>query len=302
MALILVAAGMVAFTGLMAMVTDIGLLALNKQRLVNAVDAAALAGVHELPVSPGQAKVMAVNYALQNGANPLEPVVGEYLGATNTKLTVSATRKVDFIFARVLGIYSGTVGATAAAGLSGIRALRGAAPLAIPDQPFEFGVYYTLKLASNSDVPSPLGPGTFGALSLGGTGATTYENNLKYGYAGELQVGDVINTETGNISNPTTRAIDYRLAQCHHIPACTSTHFDPACPRILLIPVYMENVETNGQIKNITISGFAAFLVDGAIGQGHDNYINGSFIRLVVDGETSSNQINYGLEGAKLIK
>jgi len=159
-----------------------------------------------------------------------------------------------------------------------------------------------LKVASNSDVPSSLGPGTFGALSLGGTGATTYENNLQYGYAGKLQVGDVINTETGNISNPTKRAIDYRIGLCNHSPTCTPAHFDPACPRILLIPVYRENVEADGQIKNITISGFAAFLVDGVSGQGNDNYINGYFIRLVIDGETSPNQVDYGLAGAKLIE
>ncbi|TEB06997.1 hypothetical protein Psch_00535 [Pelotomaculum schinkii] len=302
MALVLVAAGMVAFTGFMALVADVGLLALNKQRLVNAVDAAALAGVHELPVNPDQAKAVAVNYALQNGANPLEPQVGEYLGDPNTKLTVSAARQVEFAFARVLGINSGTVSATATAGLSGIRALNGAAPLAVPDKPFEFGASYTLKVGANSEDPPPLGPGTFGALSLGGNGASNYEDNLKYGYSGQLKVGDVVNTETGNMSNPTKRAVDYRMDLCTHTPACTPAHFDPGCPRILFIPVYRENYEAGGQIKNITISGFAAFLVDRVTGQGTQSYIEGAFIRLVIDGETSPGQTDYGLQGAKLIE
>ncbi|TEB16846.1 hypothetical protein Psfp_01013 [Pelotomaculum sp. FP] len=301
MALILVAAGMAAFTGFMALVTDIGLLALNKQRLVNAVDAAVLAGVHELPVNPEQARVVAVNYALQNGVSPVDTLVGTYLGRSNTKLTVAATRQVDFIFARLLGFNSGAVSASATAGLSGVSALNGAAPLAISERPFEFGVSYTLKVGANSDDP-PLGPGTFGALSLGGSGASNYEDNLKYGYKGTLHVGDVVNTETGNMSNPTMRAVDYRLGLCTHYPACTPTHFDPGCPRILLIPVYRENYEANGQIKNITISGFAAFLVDHVAGQGTESNIYGSFIRLVADGETSSGQADYGLLGAKLIE
>lgn len=302
MALILVAAGMLAFTGFMALVADVGLLVLNRERLVNAVDAAALAGAHELPLNPSQAKVMAVNYALQNGVSPLEPLVGEYLGEPNTKLTVSATRQVDFIFARVLGINSGNVSATATAAVSGISAMKGAAPLAIPDRPFEFGVTYTLKLASNSDVPSILGPGTFGALSLGGEGADVYEYNLKYGYPAQVHVDDVIDTETGNISNPTFRAIDYRMGLCNHSPACTPTHFDPGCARIIFIPVYTEDLALEGQIPSVTISGFAAFLVDSVSGQGVGSYINGSFIRLVAEGELSSDQADYGLLGAKLIE
>lgn len=302
MALILVAAGMVAFTGFMALVADVGLLTLNKQRLVNAVDAAALAGVHELPVNPDYAKGIAVNYALQNGVNPLEPQVGEYLGTPNTKLTVSATRQVDFTFARVLGINSTNVSAAATAAVYGMHAMKGVAPLAVPDRPFEYGVTYNLKIGANSPDPSVLGPGTFGALSLGEEGADYFEYNLKYGYPGKITAGDVIDTETGNMSNPTLRAIDYRLAQCNDTPPCTPTNFNPACPRIMFIPVYTEDSTQTGQITSVTITGFAAFLVEGVLGQGTDSYITGSFIRTVAEGEIDPNQADYGLLGSKLIE
>lgn len=299
-ALILVAAGMVAFTGFMALVADVGLLTLNKQRLVNAVDAAALAGVHELPVNPDYAKGIAVNYALQNNVVPLEPQVGEYLGTPNTKLTVSATRQVDFVFARVLGINSGNVSAAATAAVYGISAMKGAAPLAIPDRPFEYGVTYNLKIGANSPDPSVLGPGTFGALSLGEEGADFFEYNLKYGYPGQIEVGDAIDTETGNMSNPTLRAVDYRLAQCKD--SCTPTHFDPGCPRLIFIPVYTEDSTLSGQVASVTITGFAAFLLDGVLGQGTDSYITGSFVRTVAEGEINPSQVDYGLLGAKLIE
>ncbi|KUK84143.1 MAG: hypothetical protein XD97_0001, partial [Pelotomaculum thermopropionicum] len=98
-ALVLVSAGMVALLGFVALVTDIGVLALNKQKIANALDAAALAGAQELPVSSVQACTTAVNYALLNECNADPPLVSAYNGRPNSKITVSATKEVDFTFA-----------------------------------------------------------------------------------------------------------------------------------------------------------------------------------------------------------
>ncbi len=297
-AMVMVVISMIALLGITALVTDIGLLAANKQSLVNAVDAAVLAGAHELPEKPLLARDTAVSYALQNGCNPDEPEIDP---VTNSKITVTATRQVDYIFAKVLGFTSGTVSANASARVAALTSHRGAAPLAIPDQEFDFNTRYLLKQGSNND-GSPLGPGTYGALSLGGTGARNYEDNLKYGYQETLRVGDIVNTETGNMSNPTKRAIDYRIDRCNHVPECTATSFDPGCPKILIIPVYEPNLLEDGQIKQIKILGFAAFLVERVEGQGNDNYIEGCFIKMVAEGDSDYFQVDYGLRGVKLIE
>lgn len=302
-ALVLVTMGMVALLGFAALVTDIGMLILTKQRLSNAVDAAALAGGHELPGSADLARDTAQNYALQNGCNTDTPLVSAYDGRQDSKITVTAAKEVDFTFARVLGINSGTVNARASAGVNGLSSYRGAAPLAIPDQVFDFNTLYKLKQGSNDPVGSPLGPGTYGALSLGGNGASTYENNLKYGYGEKLSRFDVIDTETGNISGPTKDALAYRIGLCNHSPVCSPSHFDPGCSRIIIIPVYEPVVIDKGQVKRIRIVGFAAFLVDSVVpGSGNENEIYGHFIRMVVDGEADADQADYGLKGVKLIE
>ncbi|MCL6560134.1 MAG: hypothetical protein K6U74_15350 [Firmicutes bacterium] len=300
--LVLVSAGMLALLGFTALVTDIGLLAVNRQQLVNAVDAAALAGAHELPVNTALARDTAVNYALLNGCSPDPPMVTADNNRQDTKITVTATRQVNYIFAKILGFNSGTVEARASAHVAGITSFKGAAPLAIPDQTFDFNTRYILKQGSNSETESHLGPGTYGALSLGGSGAGNYEDNLKYGYGGKLRVGDIVETETGNMSNPTKRAIDYRIDLCGHSPECTVSSFDPGCSRILIIPVYKPNLIQSGQIKEIRIIGFAAFLVDRVTGQGNENYIEGYFIRMVAEGDSSSGQTDYGLQGVKLVE
>lgn len=301
-ALVVLSVGIAALLGFTAMVTDIGLLVLNKERLANAVDAAALAGAQELPANPAQAINTAGNYALLNGCSPEQPTVSAYESHQNSKITVTATKQVNYTFAKVLGITSGTVSARASARVAGLRSFTGAAPLAVPNQNFDFYTRYILKQGANSPEPSPLGPGTYGALSLGGSGASNYEHNLKYGYDQKLMVGDEVNTETGNMSNPTKRALDYRIDQCCHTPACTQTHFLPGCPKILIVPVYEPSKIENGQVKRIRITGFAAFLVERVTGQGNENYIEGYFIKLVVEGESSSSQADYGVYGVKLIE
>jgi len=301
-ALVIITAGIVALLGFTALVTDIGNFVLAKHRLSNAVDAAVLAGAQELPVNPVLARDTAENYALLNGCNTGQVTISDNNGRQDSKITVAATKEVNFIFARVLGIYSGTVSAQASARVAGLSSCQGAAPLAVPNQVFDFNTRYILKQGANSPDPSPLGPGTYGALSLGGTGASNYEDNLKYGYEGTLAVGDEVDTETGNMSNPTKRAIDYRIGQCHHSPECTPSHFDPGCSRILIVPVYEPDVIDHGQVKKIRITGFAAFLVDRVTGQGNENYIEGYFIRMVVEGDSAPSQTDYGLEGVKLVE
>jgi hypothetical protein len=279
-----------------ALVVDLGLLVLSRHSLINAVDAAALAGARELPDDPERARQVASDYAYLNGAEQVEVEISPDLRS----LTVTGTRPVVYFFAPIMGLVGGEARAQATAVVGGITGVRGAAPLAAPSRDYEVGSKYLLKLAAGQD--SPLGPGTFSALSLGGYGAKVYEENLKHGFDGWLRVGDVVPTETGNMSNPTKRAIDYRLSCCPHSPPCTPQSYEPDCPRILILPVYDSSDLAGGQVKSIRVVGFAAFLVEQVCGQGNENYLEGYFVRHVVPGESDPSQYSYGLQGVKLVR
>lgn len=69
-----------------------GNLYLNRTRLVNMVDAAALAGVQDLPGDPGAATASAYHYAAQNGMS--SDVVTVTINDAKTTVTVNATRTV----------------------------------------------------------------------------------------------------------------------------------------------------------------------------------------------------------------
>ncbi len=289
-ALVIVSIGMVSLLGMMALVSDFGRIALTRQRLVNAVDSGALAG--SLEFSRHQDPLAGETYASQkameltviNGA----PLTGVSVNVSNGHLTVEATQKVEMIFSRLFDIQSRNVRARATAVVGALSSCTGIAPLSIREQPLDFGQLATLKFGS------PDSPGNFGALALAGKGASNYKNNLINGFSQEVHIGDELNTEPGNMSGPTD-GIDQRLARCND--GCTFDNFRPDCPRILVIPMYDNDISGRDQI---IVTGFAAFFVDRAIGSTDE--IKGYFVRMASEGNIDTSKPANALYGAKLIE
>jgi len=283
---IIIALLMLVFLGFVALVVDGGLLYITEAKISNAMDAAALAGVQELPYHPDRARNKAEEYAFANGVDTLTIEITN----NNRTISVHSERKVELIFAKVLGFESGNVDGGATAQVSPIVGVGGAVPLGIQDYNFEFGQTYTLKVGAEDGET-----GWFGALALSKPGAQVYEDNLTYGFNGIIRVGDILDIETGNMSNPTKRAIDYRMGLCNHTPYCSIDSFDSNCERLLKVPV-IEFIES----KKVRVLGFSVFLVDSVLGQGTDSVITGKFVRTVMSGEIDYNGIDYGLYGTKL--
>jgi|Deesub1362A_J573_1020465.scaffolds.fasta_scaffold00091_2 hypothetical protein len=121
--MVLVALMSVVLLGFTALAVDLGTLAAEKQRLVTAADAGALAGARQLQVTEGEdisgAEDAARMYAIANGANAdtLEvnpPSSLPHPGYTQ-KVEVIAHSNVDLMFARVLGFSNSDVRARAVA-------------------------------------------------------------------------------------------------------------------------------------------------------------------------------------------
>jgi hypothetical protein len=220
---------LVVMLGFSALVIDIGALRLEKSRLVNAVDAAALAGARELP-DETVAEEIAVSYVEYNSVEPSEVIV-TFDGA-NQSITVSATRERDFVFGPFIGVENGRVHASATAQFGAVTGARGIVPFGIPEQELTYSQLYTLKAGSKDDY----GPGNYGALALDLPGAKAYKENIKHGFDGVIKVGDEIQTETGNMSGPTTEGVEFRIGQCLHVPACTYDNYKSNCSRIMIVP------------------------------------------------------------------
>lgn len=258
--------GLLAMTGL---VIDMGTLYVTKSHLQKTANAAVLSGAQEL-TSSDTAVTQVVQHILDDHNE--RPSLQSLSIELEHKVAIDLEKDVYLKFAQLLGIDRLPVKVHAAAQLGVMGQAEGAAPLGIDEAiPLEFGRTYKLKV-DQTEVEQ----GNFGILALGGPGANTYEDNLRFGYKEELKIGDVIETQTGNIAGKTRSSIRERIENCPY-EVGDIHHRD--CSRILLVPVYRPFQHESGkQLKKVEITGFAYFYITEPMSP-QDTAITGQFIK-----------------------
>ncbi|HWI65213.1 MAG TPA: Tad domain-containing protein [Symbiobacteriaceae bacterium] len=289
---VVVAVAMVALIGLVALGTDVGRLYIAQERIATVADAAALSGAQFLPHDQDGALAAVQEYLTKNGIDPQSVTVR--LNRAEQTLSVLVEDTVTFTFARIFGQSSGRVEASAVARVASVSGYNNVVPLGVVQADWKLGDPVILKASSGSG--GHYSPGNYGALSLGGRGASTYEANLANGYTGWLRAGDLILTETGNMAGPTERALENRIA---HDPDATYGTVHKLSPRIMVIPV-LESFEVNGR-GEVKVVGFGAFFLERVGGQGNDRgTVYGRFLRYVVTGESDGSSLDFAAYTIKL--
>lgn len=286
---VVAALSMTALLGFSAFVLDFGVYYSQAGKLQNALDSAVLAGVQELPStgtadsSWSQAVEEAVSYMAFNGFSISSDAVAPIYDTAASRvvgLRITDSVIVEYAFAKVFGVNSGTATRTAAAQVTPAGGITGAVPLSITESSLSAAIAsghvsdLIIKCSSNTSeigIDSTGESGWFGALRFDGTGASTYSYLLSYGYSGALQVGQVLDMESGNMSGPTMDGFITRYNRC--TDGCTADDHLPNCPRLVYIPV----VEVVGS-KQVKIVGFSTFFLTECGGSGNDSYIKATYI------------------------
>ncbi len=290
---ILVVAAITAIMGLAALGTDVGRLYVERQRLMTVVDAAALSGAQKLPGDPAAAVAATQDYLQKNGIDPSTANIT--VSDDGREVHVEMARMVPLTFARVLGVSESQVSTRAVARTDNLSGYYGAAPLGVPEADWQIGQQISLKLAPQDGTVSP---GNYQALALGRAGASSYENNLMYGYPAWLRAGDWVDTETGNMAGPTVRAVNYRIDQDPFATWDTATR---QSPRLVVVPI-LESFTVKGK-GQVHVVGFGTFFLEQAIDHGNDKgEIIGRFVRFYAGGEASPSVPDFGVYSTKLIE
>lgn len=277
--------------GCAALVFDIGIVVIEKAKTQNACDAAALAGINELGSNPDNALSVAQTYLTANGIQLSEATVS--ISGDNKSITVTSTRNVNYVFAKILGFNNQNVIATSVAKIAPISGvLTGVRPFGIADQTLVYGQQYILKNGAGNG-----NNGNYGLLALCGNGANAVSNNILNGYNGSLNVGDSIDTEPGNETDPVTSSVQALINQD---PSSTFNNFQPNSPRIITV-IIVDTLNVNGR-KPVTIRGFTSFFLENIDNSGGHAQVTGRFIKRFIDGITSDTQTNYGLVSGKLVQ
>jgi Flp pilus assembly protein TadG len=240
---VLVVIGLLALLAMVGLALDTGHLVLNKSRLQNTVDAAALAAAKVLDQtgSESQATAAARSVFDLNAAN--QPELSRVLSGADITVQYSNTLSpfapgstpANYVrvfadnftmwtgFAALVGVQNTSTAATAVAGPSAPIGPGEACDL-VPmmvcgdrdageerDWGYSRDNVTLLKIASNA--PSGVGPGNFQLIRLGGPGANILRQNLAGGYDDCVEPTNTVETEPGNAAGPTAQGLNTRFGE-----------------------------------------------------------------------------------------
>ncbi len=314
---VVTALSLVILLGFAALVTDLGSVHNQKSKLQNALDSAVLSAVRELPAANTgsvkwiEAQNQAIAYAAANNytisTDDIEPLYQDNQ-TTNKIIGIKVTKSmgVDYTFARVMGFDSTTVTDAAAAGVVPAGGVTGAVPLSITSSALSSAIAagvtddLMIKCSSDADeitIDNSTATGWFGALRFFGQGANDYEANLANGYSGTIQVGQILDMESGNMSGPTLDGFTTRYNKC--TDSCTADNFTDNCPRLVYVPVVQ--VLPSKQVKVVS---FAAFYLLACGGNGNNSYIKAKYIpgRVIADSAAGGGGEDFGVYTSRLLE
>jgi len=240
------AIGMLAIVAVAGLALDTGHMLLNKSRLQNAVDAAALAGAKTLDLSgnSNQAQLDAETVFSANAADGtgnqelynanLQPLI-EFAdnlsaGAFSTapgadpqyiRVTVDSFSLASWLV-QVIGINSKNVAASAVAGpsptilnacnIAPMMVCGDSAPSATGYFGYEIGAVQMLKTSAGGG--SEVGTGNFQLIRLSDSqGGSAIRTAMAGGYEGCINSGDVVQTEPGNTIGPVVQGFNTRFGK-----------------------------------------------------------------------------------------
>jgi Flp pilus assembly protein TadG len=305
-AFVLMAFALVVMLGMAALVLDAGSWFRTDRRLQATADAAALAGVQELPQSRDAAIAAALAYANLNGG---DVAVGD-IKVTKTfnpddTISVKAQKDEPGFFSKVLGVDEARVEAAAKARVDTPAGVRYVAPMVV-----SCGHKFIQNCNNNGRVPDfeadtelvfdKMGaPGAFGMLNLSkssGTPGTSEEADwILRGFSGELYNNKEYRSDPGAkfASQEIRSALDQRL--------------DPDAPP-LLFPVFEKDkslLEGGGQVTSYYVIGWIAFKLTSYEIRGNNAVLRGYFVEYIASGilsPTGSGSPNFGVKSIQLIE
>lgn len=307
---VIIAVVLVVILGLAAVAVDAGMLYSDRRAMQTAADAAALAGVQELPDDPASATVVAGDYASVNQpdatANTFE-VKSTYASADTLQATVSNPAR-GLYFARFLGIETAPVSAKATAIVASPTAYgSGVMPFGIMSRDpaaataFGYGFNESVVLKQGSQDGES---GNFQFVALtdppgGHYGASDIKNALRTGgVPNPVYRDEIYNTKTGMNGSNVTSSINQWIGtdSCDFADVAqvaddgTVQLVDDTCHRVIICPIIADPgpplayswADINGS-DDVLVIGFAHFFIEDVGTSGNECWIAGRFIKPVGD-------------------
>jgi Flp pilus assembly protein TadG len=213
---------LVVLLGMAALVLDLGSWYRADRSAQSTADAAALAGAQALPEDATQARTLAAQYAAKNGGLGSGGTTISSKIVSNDTIAVTVKRPAQGFFAKLFGVKSVSVGASAVARSEGVSSVKYVAPITVhykhpllnctgpsthPTCNPDFTHTTTLNLEDLHQKGGGSGAGAFGLINLnygdpdGNVGAGTLADWLLHGYQDFLPLGTYYSAPSANFNN-----------------------------------------------------------------------------------------------------
>lgn len=287
---VIVVFALTAIIGAAALVIDVGAATARQIAFSNAVDAATLAGVMALPGDPDEAIGLAKEYIVRNGFKTTD--ISVTISDDNRSIRVEGNLPHNFYLAPFIGMDSTTLASSARAMIGPARSASGIRPLGIDNQDLTYGQQVTLKEGGGGGEN-----GNFGAVAFAEIyGASAFKDNIMYGFNGEIEIGDIIHTEPGNMAT----AINTVKQLINQEAYASYENFEPDSVRVWVIPV-LDSMDVEGR-SAVTVIGFATFFIEDIVNKAGKAEITGRFIEFTTNGEIDESAPDIGVYAMKLIE
>ena len=272
-----------------AFVTDFGVIYAEKAKLTQAMDAAILAGGQALPEQIDEARNVMENYLIKNKISLDQVEI--WIAEDGMTAEIKGHKDVTHFFGKVIGFNETRVKANTKIALGALSSVKGGIrPFGVENFNYNYGDSIVLKNGAGDGYH-----GNYGALALGGTGASTLLENALYGYSGELKIGDFIDTEPGNMASLIRCMISY----INSIPE-SFDNYSPGSDRIWTLPL-LRSLDVFGR-DQVEIVGFGQFFIEDVQKKSGKAELTGRFIQYISQGDINFDQVSKGALGMKLIE
>ncbi len=276
--LVMFAAGLVAFCGLLGMSVDVGRLVYTRTDLQKAADAAALAGAQDLAQSyadTSAARAAANRYAALNAPGTSATVTFSSRSRANDVINVTIHRHLDTFFLRVVGLMSFDPVASASAyggAAASVQSGGGMAvmPWAINNDAFtRYGVTVGLQPANAGG-----GAGSYNLVSINPPNGQSYADAVARGVTAAIVAGGRYPTNRFDGSKFSPATLNAMQARISSRPGETSGSFKQGSPRVVFVPVVDGGIpDPPTPVKILT---FRAFFLERT--DARHNVIYGEFV------------------------
>lgn len=243
--------------GFAALVIESGRAYKNRRDVQGAADAAAMAAIRELPGSTTLATYQANIYS-ETKPGATHNLKSIDFAENNTQINVEVEQNIPGGLLSVFSKSSITVSAKASARINHVGTMQGMLPMALMRDNFTLGGNTEVKFdGSATGNRGAVRPDNNPPTCYTTAGAADFRNLIEGEANGGFDAcayapGDLIQTQTGNMSGPTKQGFDSRLgsnsqtfSDVFELDASTGKYIvkDPTSPRLGIVPV-IEN--TNG--------------------------------------------------------